>query len=195
MRRCRRDRRRRTSFRCSRRAELPAEQPLVLVSAEPGPRLRHGDAAHHRAAGYSASASGQPAGAASEVTLRDLLTRASRQGVRLPREPAAALPRVRRQPVHEVAETTLGVPDVEGHRVTRADTRHDDAGHGGEPAAARPRPRHDRADRRHPAVLRVAGRRCAVRVGDDRAGRERPAGRPQPRLLRRAQQPAAARAR
>ena len=66
-----------------------------------------------------------------------------------------------------------------------------DAGDDGQPAAGESRPRRAGDHRRDPALLRLAHRRCAVSglFGGD--ARERPARRPQPGLLRRAQQPAA----
>ena len=94
--------------------------------------------------GYAAVGSGEPAGAASEVTLRDLLTVPSGKAfVFRAIEPLRYLAFVVSR-FTRVAETTLGVPEVEGHPSPRADTRHDDAGHRGEPAAPRPGPRHDR---------------------------------------------------
>ena len=52
------------------------------------------------------------------------------------------------------------------------------------PAFARKAGRFLQDGSEHPAVLFVAHGRCAVHVGDDRAARERSAGRTQPRVLR-----------
>ena len=65
--------------------------------------------------GYSAVGSGQPAGAASEVTLRDLLTVPTGKAfVFQATDPLRYLAFVVSR-FTKVAETTLGVPDVEGH--------------------------------------------------------------------------------
>ena len=139
--------------------------------------------------GFGCVASGRLR-SATEVTLRDLLTLTDGKAfVFTAADPLRYLAVVVSRFVR-VADSTIDLGRQPRTRARR--NRCDDRG-GSEPAAAGARTRADGRCRGHHAVLRRAGWRCAVRVGDGRARRARAAGRPQSRLLRRAEQSAARR--
>src|SRR5262249_11058867 len=180
--------------------ELSLQQPQLLVSAGAGERLRDGanpavGAAddrlrRERRARAGLPDAGHPAGIG-----------AAAQAVRVQRDAAAALSRVRDEPLR-ASRNRDGCVSDRGQRPSARTgrRRHPRAGidlsqhqpvDRGEPAAAAARTRSCRSRRSHRAVLRVADRRRAVFELHRRTDRERSARRPQPRILRRAQSTAA----
>ena len=185
-----------------RRAQLAAQQPRALVPAAGRHRLRPGHHADHGAArvrgggvrGAGVDGADGPGGGAG---------RAGRAlALHLRHLAPGALPGRGRQP-HDARGRGHGGPRHRGAAATAAAAVGDaGAAHGaaqaaagrrpqhreprgdGQPAAGEPGPRRPGHDRRHPPLLRLGHGRRAVPGVHGRDARERPAGRPQPGVLR-----------
>ena len=154
--------------RACRRAELPPEQPRRSgIRRTRSPTTRRRRCASRCPPGTASSAAAQPQSPATVVTLRDLATpcRPAKRSRSAPAEPLRYLAVVVSR-FTRVGEATLACrddrpPDAGVDRSTSPSKR--------TRASVPRRATLIAAGGRHPAVLRVAGRRCAVRVGDGRA--------------------------